>query len=80
MKDTEGDIWKDPPHYWEKIVWPAYLRAHKALFEGGNVVTGNLSGQVEDLILFESTKVEMKDMVDTVMKKVVDTSQVVIKA
>lgn len=30
---------------------------------------------MEDLILFESTKVEMKDMVEAVMKKVVDTSQ-----
>ncbi|KDQ26707.1 hypothetical protein PLEOSDRAFT_1044152 [Pleurotus ostreatus PC15] len=70
----EGEVWKDPPHYWEKIVWPAYLRAHKGLFEGEDVVAGNLSGQVEDLILFESTKVEMKDMVEAVMKKVVDAS------
>ncbi|KAK7021927.1 ribosylnicotinamide kinase [Paramarasmius palmivorus] len=66
----EGDIWRDPPQYWEKIVWPAYLRAHQHLFEDGDVMDGKLNGRVEELMLFESMATEMKDMVNSVMAKV----------
>ncbi|EDR08894.1 uncharacterized protein LACBIDRAFT_161970, partial [Laccaria bicolor S238N-H82] len=30
---TAGTLWRDPPHYWEEIVYPAYLEAHKDVFE-----------------------------------------------
>ncbi|KAJ8094236.1 ribosylnicotinamide kinase [Marasmius tenuissimus] len=68
----EGDTWRDPPQYWEKIVWPAYLKAHKHIFEGENVLSGAPKGN--DLIVLESTKVEMGDMVNTVMEKVLEVS------
>lgn len=65
----EGETWKDPPHYWEKIVWPAYTDAHKHLFEGEDIKSPKLSGKVNDLILFEGTETKMDDMVNTVMEK-----------
>ncbi|KAF5384514.1 hypothetical protein D9757_006405 [Collybiopsis confluens] len=68
----EGDTWRDPPQYWEKIVWPAYLKAHKHIFKEGDVVSGAPKGK--DLIFFESSEVEMKDMVDAVMEKVLEVS------
>ncbi|TCD65673.1 ribosylnicotinamide kinase [Steccherinum ochraceum] len=68
----EGDTWRDPPQYWEKIVWPAYLKAHKHIFEDGNVVSGAPKGS--ELLVFESTEVEMKDMVNAVMEKVLEVS------
>ncbi|CCA74079.1 related to NRK1-Nicotinamide riboside kinase [Serendipita indica DSM 11827] len=29
---SEGSLWQDPPGYWDDIVWPAYLKAHKPHF------------------------------------------------
>lgn len=26
---SDGEIWKDPPGYFDTIVWPAYILAHK---------------------------------------------------
>ncbi|KAJ3552993.1 hypothetical protein NM688_g3856 [Phlebia brevispora] len=72
----EGDVWQDPPHYWEKIVWPAYVRAHKPLFEDEDVAKGDPNAKVQGLMLFESTATSMKDMVDTVMQKVLEVSAV----
>ncbi|KIY43298.1 P-loop containing nucleoside triphosphate hydrolase protein [Fistulina hepatica ATCC 64428] len=43
-----GTLWRDPPHYWEQIVWPAYVEAHKHLFAGGDVKRGAL---LDDSIL-----------------------------
>jgi hypothetical protein len=36
----EGSFWQDPPNYWDDIVWPAYIKAHKNMFEGGDVSRG----------------------------------------
>ncbi|KAJ7511418.1 P-loop containing nucleoside triphosphate hydrolase protein [Mycena galericulata] len=62
----EGEIWRDPPQYWEKVVWPAYVRAHEDMFEGKDVVAGKLRG---DFLLFESMETKMEDMVNDVMSK-----------
>jgi hypothetical protein len=37
----EGSLWQDPPRYWDDIVWPAYLKAHKNIFVGGDVSYGD---------------------------------------
>ncbi|EAU80443.2 hypothetical protein CC1G_12108 [Coprinopsis cinerea okayama7 len=58
---SEGEVWKDPPQYWEKIVWPAYIRAHEHLFEEGDVESGKVK---EGYILLEG---DMEDMVRAVM-------------
>lgn len=35
--NTVEGFWVDPPDYFEKIVWPAFLKSHKYLFVGENV-------------------------------------------
>lgn len=37
-----GGVWVDPPNYFDQIVYPAYVKAHGYLFEGGNVEEGTL--------------------------------------
>ena len=43
QSDPEGALWRDPPHYWEQIVYPAYVEAHRHIFEGGDVEHGRVS-------------------------------------
>ncbi|KAF8322264.1 P-loop containing nucleoside triphosphate hydrolase protein [Clavulina sp. PMI_390] len=44
--DPEGLIWKDPPHYWERIVYPAYVKAHSHLFIDGDVEKGEIKPEL----------------------------------
>ncbi len=30
--NSEGEFWKDPPGYFEQLVYPAYIDAHRAVF------------------------------------------------
>ncbi|CAO1637028.1 unnamed protein product [Sympodiomycopsis kandeliae] len=39
---ADGDCWKDPPLYFDEILWPSHLKAHAHLFEGDNVETGRV--------------------------------------
>ncbi|KAH9941030.1 P-loop containing nucleoside triphosphate hydrolase protein [Amylocystis lapponica] len=50
---AEGTLWRDPPNYWEQIVWPAYEAAHVHMVEGGDVEHGRPNGTVPDLLLIE---------------------------
>lgn len=34
---TLEGFWKDPEGYFERVVWPGFVREHGWLFEGGNV-------------------------------------------
>ncbi|EIW82561.1 hypothetical protein CONPUDRAFT_163701 [Coniophora puteana RWD-64-598 SS2] len=63
QSDPEGTLWRDPPGYWEQIVWPAYEDAHRDVFEDGNLETGRPTGKVQDLVLFENEKMSMTDVV-----------------
>lgn len=58
---AKGDAWVDPPDYWEKIVLPAYLDAHRDIFEGADVENGDLTNKVKGLVLIEPGK-EDKEM------------------
>jgi nicotinamide/nicotinate riboside kinase len=60
QSDTaEGSLWRDPPHYWEQIVWPAYVEAHRDVFENGDVGHGKVNaGKVKHLILLEGMSME----------------------
>lgn len=61
---VEGALWRDPPGYWEDIVWPAYVDAHKDLFIDGNVESGQLSGEkVPNLVLLETLQMSPTDSV-----------------
>ncbi|KAI5118192.1 hypothetical protein M0805_005547 [Coniferiporia weirii] len=53
---AEGTLWRDPPQYFEQIVYPAYIRAHERVFSGGDVEAGAPSGFVERLVLIETEK------------------------
>lgn len=64
QSDPEGDLWRDPPGYWEGIVYPAYVDAHKEVFENGDVEGGNLTEHIDGLVLL--------DMLDTSMTEAVE--------
>ncbi|KAH9940469.1 P-loop containing nucleoside triphosphate hydrolase protein [Epithele typhae] len=63
---AEGSLWRDPPHYWEQIVWPAYVDAHARMLEGGDVEHGAPNGTVPGLVLLEGLVDSMSEMVDRV--------------
>jgi hypothetical protein len=65
QSDPEGTLWRDPPNYWEQIVYPAYLDAHYEMFEDGDVERGRPGNKVQGLVLLESLEMEMVDAVET---------------
>jgi len=40
-----GGVWTDPPHYFEQIVYPAYVKAHEQIFENGDVEEGQVKSE-----------------------------------
>ncbi|KAJ7502854.1 P-loop containing nucleoside triphosphate hydrolase protein, partial [Mycena galericulata] len=64
QSDPEGTLWRDPPLYWEQIVYPAYVDANREVFENGDVEKGAATGKVKDLVLLESLEMRMGDAVD----------------
>lgn len=74
---AEGTVWQDPPGYFEHVIWPAYVLAHRALFANGDVEQGEPAhvdkdaegdGQaVCDLVLLNSDN-------ETSMEAVVDAA------
>lgn len=53
---ADGLTWRDPPEYWDQIIWPAYLLAHRHMFQDGMVESGELdrdSWAGKDVILLE---------------------------
>ncbi|KAJ7723694.1 hypothetical protein B0H16DRAFT_1333947 [Mycena metata] len=61
---AEGALWHDPPNYWEQIVYPAYVDAHRDVFKGGDVEKGASTGEVAGLVLLESLEMSIGDMVN----------------
>jgi len=64
QSDPEGTLWRDPPHYWEQIVYPAYVDANREMFVDGNVENGAPSGKVENLMVIETLEMTMSEMVN----------------
>ncbi|KAH7912288.1 P-loop containing nucleoside triphosphate hydrolase protein [Hygrophoropsis aurantiaca] len=61
---SEGTMWKDPPQYWEHIVYPAYVDAHAPMFENGDVENGNyVDGTVRGLVVLDGN-MTMEEMVE----------------
>ncbi|KAF8600303.1 hypothetical protein BDV93DRAFT_476534 [Ceratobasidium sp. AG-I] len=50
-----GNVWVDPPNYWEQIAYPEYVRAHSHLFHKGDLDAGDLSpeARVSGLIVLD---------------------------
>ncbi|KAK7045707.1 ribosylnicotinamide kinase [Paramarasmius palmivorus] len=64
QSDPEGSLWRDPPMYWEQIVWPAYLEANRDIFIDGNVETGMPSDKVQELLLINGLELRMDEIVE----------------
>jgi len=64
LSDPEGTLWRDPPQYWENIVYPAYARAHQELFEDGDLESSVLTGKVPDLLMFDGKDMSMTELLD----------------
>ncbi|KZO99312.1 P-loop containing nucleoside triphosphate hydrolase protein [Calocera viscosa TUFC12733] len=49
---AENTLWRDPPGYFDQIVWPAYVEAHRELFVQGDVqgVLVEQGGKVKGLV------------------------------
>ncbi|KAG5638790.1 hypothetical protein H0H81_010019 [Sphagnurus paluster] len=65
---AEGSLWRDPPGYWEQIVYPGYLEAHRDVFIDGDVEGGEPGDKVRGLIMLESLKISMGEAVSQVCK------------
>ncbi|EPQ27878.1 uncharacterized protein PFL1_04622 [Pseudozyma flocculosa PF-1] len=61
---AEGTVWQDPPGYFESVVWPAYVEAHRNVFVDGQLDSGAPAppvpgqeqadgGPIPDLVLLE---------------------------
>ena len=59
QSDPEGALWRDPPNYWEQIVYPAYVRAHAHMLSDEDIENGKPNGKVEDLVLVDAVDVGM---------------------
>ncbi|KAI0695952.1 P-loop containing nucleoside triphosphate hydrolase protein [Cerioporus squamosus] len=66
QSDPEGSLWRDPPNYWEQIVWPAYVEAHEGILENGDVEHGQSNGKVAGLLVFDGLELSMSEMVERV--------------
>lgn len=74
QSDPEGLLWKDPPHYWERIVYPAYIKAHSHLFIDANVETGSLtpSAAEQGIVLLEASGMSMAELLDATCRAVME--------
>jgi len=78
QSDPEGGFWRDPPHYWEQIVWPAYVNAHKDMLKDGDVEKGQSNGKVAGLVIIEGLEIDIDQMLDQVcamLQKVVEAER-----
>ncbi|ETW80261.1 hypothetical protein HETIRDRAFT_440275 [Heterobasidion irregulare TC 32-1] len=72
---AENTFWKDPPGYFEDLVWPAYVEAHRKMFENDDPENG--APRMEGLTLIEPLELGMGEIVERccgVLKGVLDTA------
>ncbi|KAL5524140.1 hypothetical protein ACEPAG_8313 [Sanghuangporus baumii] len=62
QSDPEGALWRDPPNYFDQIVYPAYIRAHTRMFIDGDFEKGSPSDFVKGLLLIDSEKLGMDEI------------------
>jgi len=67
--NPEGTLWRDPPMYWEHIVYPAYIEAHQDMFANGDVENGKPTGQrVPGLVVMEPVKKGAEMSIDDIVR------------
>ncbi|KAK0486078.1 P-loop containing nucleoside triphosphate hydrolase protein [Armillaria novae-zelandiae] len=62
---AEGSLWRDPPMYWEQIVWPAYVDAHRDMFLDGDLEHGEPGDKVKGALIVEPLTKSMGEVVET---------------
>ena len=77
---VEGSLWRDPPHYFEQIVYPAYVRAHQRMLTDGDVENGSPDGCVERLLLLDSEKMSMDEVFEKCCRAVFESMAMAEKA
>jgi len=70
-------LWRDPPRYWEDIVYPAYLDAHRDVFVDGDVEHGEPTNKIEGLVLLESLDISMSEAVERCCGMLKDVGQMI---
>lgn len=78
---AEGTVWQDPPGYFEHVIWPGYVEAHKRLFVKGDIEYGPLvnvkedqatdGAPVKDLLLIEGQNTHINDVVKSSVNEIV---------
>ena len=75
QSNAEGALWRDPPNYWEQIVWPAYVAAHVDMLEGRDIEKGKSNGKVDGLIVIEGLEMSMGEVVSLVCERLLKAVQ-----
>ena len=57
-------------------MWPAYVRAHANMLEGGDVEQGKPNGKIKDLVFIEGLSQSIGDVLDLVCKRLVQTAEI----
>ncbi|TIC38122.1 P-loop containing nucleoside triphosphate hydrolase protein [Wallemia mellicola] len=69
---AEGDVWIDPPFYFDDIVWPAYIKAHKDVFVNGDPEAGIPTPHIRDLHVYDSTKLDVDEILSNATVDIVE--------
>lgn len=75
QSDPEGALWRDPPEYFDQIVYPAYVRAHEPIFTDGDIERGQPNGTIQGLVLIDCEKLEMDEVFKRACEAVLDISR-----
>jgi len=67
---AEGELWEDPPDYWDNIVYPAYVRAHAGMFENDDLDKGKPTGKVPELVVIDSADMGMTELLDRTCRRI----------
>ncbi|THH14807.1 hypothetical protein EW146_g5586 [Bondarzewia mesenterica] len=62
QSESENTFWQDPPGYFEDLVWPAYVEAHRKIFENDDLEHG--VPRMDGLILIEPLKLGMGEIIE----------------
>ncbi len=66
-------MWQDPPGYWDQIVYPAYIRSHKDMFEGEDVEKGEMKEEVKKkIVLLDGMSSDLQELLDRSCQAVLD--------
>ncbi|EJD03414.1 P-loop containing nucleoside triphosphate hydrolase protein [Fomitiporia mediterranea MF3/22] len=76
QSDPEGSLWRDPPNYFDQIVYPAYVRAHTRMFENGDFEHGEPSDFVPRLVVIDCEELSMDEVFERSAQAVWEVSKI----